>query len=192
MTSDFFDDFPHLREAIGCDIPLAPLGPGKPQAEMRPRLARLDLKTLFAGQAIRDEAKARCCQSALWLAFDFLDESHEISQGIETIDGSYWHGIMHRREPDYWNAKYWFRRVPNHPIFDNLTLAGHALHRQHRTSDPHAEFLEHQRSWDAGAFVDLCEKIACGKSQSEALARDVQQTEWRLLFAYCYAGAVGR
>ena len=63
---------------------------------------------------------ARCCISALYLRHNFLDESHEISQEIDTIDGSYWHGIMHRREPDYDNAKYWFRRVPSHPVFGPL------------------------------------------------------------------------
>lgn len=40
-----------------------------------------------------------------------LDASHTISQHIEDITGSYWHGIMHRMEPDYSNAKYWFRKV---------------------------------------------------------------------------------
>lgn len=71
-----------------------------------------------------DHRNKRCVESGLLLLWDFLDESHEISQTMEgkgsprTAD--YWHGIMHRREPDAGNASYWFRRVGPHPVFDHL------------------------------------------------------------------------
>ena len=61
-----------------------------------------------------------CCIAAVWLVHDFLDESHEISQGIDTPSGSFWHGILHRREGDYSNAKYWFRHVGQHEVFELL------------------------------------------------------------------------
>jgi hypothetical protein len=48
-------------------------------------------------------------QAGIWLYVDDLDRSHRISQNIHTPEGSYWHGIMHRREGDFSNAKYWFR-----------------------------------------------------------------------------------
>ncbi len=59
-------------------------------------------------------------ESALWLLAGDLDRSHEISQRIDTREGAFWHGIMHRREGDFWNAKYWFRKVGNHPVFVQL------------------------------------------------------------------------
>ena len=71
-----------------------------------------------------DHRNKRCVESGLLLLWDFLDDSHEISQTMEgkgsprTAD--YWHGIMHRREPDAGNASYWFRRVGQHPAFDHL------------------------------------------------------------------------
>ena len=56
-------------------------------------------------------------RSAALLWHDHLDASHALSQDIRSIDGSFLHGIMHRREPDYPNAKYWFNRVGTHDAF---------------------------------------------------------------------------
>src|SRR5262245_3674168 len=92
--------------AISALLPeaLPALGPGTPNTALRQRLAALEVPTAFGGAPVADESAARCCLAGLWLAHDFLDESHAISQEIETPDGSYWHAIMHRREPDYWNS----------------------------------------------------------------------------------------
>src|SRR5687768_1297124 len=170
---------------------LPELGPGSPNNAVRPQLSALTLENLFAGKKIADQDSARCCLSALWLWHDFLDESHEISQEIDTIDGSYWHGIMHRREPDYGNAKYWFRRVPQHEIFQPLAAAAREIAGGQKI-DPAAEFLATQQSWDAFRFVDLCEAIARGKSPAEQLAREVARVEWQLLFDHCYRKATGK
>src|SRR5436309_3257079 len=86
---------------------LPELGPGSPNQSMRSQLAALTVERAFASQTVADHDAARCCLVALWLWHDFLDESHEISHEIASVDGSYRHGIMHRREPDYGNAKYW-------------------------------------------------------------------------------------
>ncbi len=99
---------------------LCELGPGAPRLEVRSELQALSIEDLFTGRTIVDRKAAAACLSGLWLLHDFLDESHTISQSITTPTGSYWHGIMHRREPDYANAKYWFRRVGEHPVFDEL------------------------------------------------------------------------
>ena len=69
-------------------------------------------------------SERKCITSGILLLWDFLNASHEISQTMEgegnprTAD--YWHGIMHRREPDAGNAAYWFRRVGSHPAFNSL------------------------------------------------------------------------
>jgi hypothetical protein len=169
---------------------LPELGPGQPDDAMRPRLAALTIESAFGGKRLVDLDAARCCLSALWLWHDFLDESHAISQEIDSIDGSYWHAIMHRREPDYGNAKYWFRRVPRHAVFDPLAKAAAAL-ASNTTLDGPAEYLAAQTKWDASRFVDLCESIARGQSQCEQLASEVARLEWQMLFDHCYREAIG-
>src|ERR1700722_18838832 len=93
---------------------LPPLGPGVPNQTVYPLLKALDPQQAFAPHRIVDEDMARGCLAGLWLHHDFLDESHVLSQEIHTPTGSYWHGLMHRREPDFENAKYWFRRMGAH------------------------------------------------------------------------------
>ena len=80
---------------------LMPLGPGTPCRGFRAALEALTVETAFAPRKVVDRNSAQACLAALWLYFDFLDESHQLSQDIDTIDGSYWHGILHRREPDF-------------------------------------------------------------------------------------------
>jgi hypothetical protein len=168
---------------------LPELGPGRPDEAQRPRLAALALDSAFAGQRVVDQNAARCCLAAVWLWHDFLDESHRISQEIETLEGSYWHGIMHRREPDYGNSKYWFRGLPQHPVFEPLAEAARKLAAGEKLDSP-AAFLATHEPWNAARFVDLCQAIAAGRSRCEKLARQVARAEWQLLFDHCYQSAV--
>lgn len=184
----------NLRDLVPEGL-LCHLGPGSPNESLRPRLAALKPESLFDGQKIVDESAARCCLSALWLLHDFLDESHTISQEIETADGSYWHGILHRREPDFGNAKYWFRRVGQHPIFEPLAVAARELAEGAKDKLPQSmTYLLQQTSWDPYRFIDLCEALASRKSADESaelLARRIARTEWDLLFERCALQATG-
>ncbi len=159
----------------------APLDAGRPNGAAAAALAALDLDAAFAPHKITDRAMARACHSGLWLLHNFLDESHKISQEIETATGSFWHGIMHRREGDFGNAKYWFRRVGNHPVYAPLADAAHEI-----APDEFARVSE----WDPFDFVDRCEAaVRRGSSPAETLGR-VCRREWELLFDFSYRSAV--
>lgn len=169
---------------------LPALGPGQPQRAVHAELKQLTESALFGGRPIRNRDAARCCLSALWLAYDFLDQSHSISQEIHTAEGSYWHGIMHRREPDYSNAKYWFRQVGNHSLFTPLAAAARRMAAETK-GDELSAFLTEQAIWNPYNFIDLCAAIARGHSSAVQLAQQVAQQEWHLLFEFCWHQALG-
>jgi len=155
---------------------LAPLDAGAPNRAVQSRLAVLTPETAFAPHVVVDRDMARACLAGIWLYHDFLDESHSISQEINTPTGSYWHGLMHRREPDYGNSKYWFRLVGQHPVFELLKEAAAKLG---------------WKAWDPIAFVDLCEKFADVGSPEHELCREIQKVEWELLFDWCFRRTLG-
>jgi hypothetical protein len=174
-----------------CEPRLNSLGPGSPNLAARPKLQSLSPENCLAPNPIRDRDMAAACLAGLWLRHDFLDESHSLSQNIHTPSGSYWHGIMHRREPDFGNSKYWFHRVGAHPAFAPLHSA---VARMAACVElpPEGRFLKTQAAWDPFAFVDLCEQCLADSSSLEAVCRQIQRLEWEILFGHCFRQAVGR
>jgi hypothetical protein len=143
-------------------MPLAQSPPAHPEA-------RKPLDALAASRHISESALA-----GLYLYHSFWNEAHEIAQSIESAEGSYWHAIVHRQEPDAGNSAYWFRRVGAHPIFPTLRERAASL-----------GFGRGER-WDPTAFTEFCEQAHSRPgSQDERLAQEVQRAEWQLLFDYC-------
>ncbi|NIL95571.1 MAG: hypothetical protein GTO53_00075 [Planctomycetales bacterium] len=156
------------------------LGAGKSHREVEDALAGLDLVRAFSPHKIVDITMARACHSGLWLLHNYLEESHAISQKIGNASGSFWHGIMHRREGDYANAKYWFRRVGDHDVYPALAAAAHQI-----DADLFADL-----PWNPSAFVDLCAAAAGGDSAMVTALRRVARCEWELLFEDSYRQAI--
>lgn len=155
MTFDPTAYGPAVAAILGDGARLMPLGPGTPNEAMRAKLQALDLPP--------------AARAGLWLYHDFLDESHTISQDIADSTGSFWHAIMHRREPDAWNSKYWWNRVGSHPVLKQLVEQAPAVGYTFTTP---------------AVFVDFCEKVRDTGTPAEDLARRVQLLEWQLLFAH--------
>lgn len=161
------------------------LGPGTPNLPMKPLLQELEREL---PKLAKHPAHAKACLAALWLYHDFLDEAHANAQALVDSDGSYLHAILHRREPDFANAKYWFRRVRGHAIFGELTKSAAALAKD-AGMPAGSEFLTRQAAWSCERFVDLCESAARGPEALALLCRHIQKREWELLFAHCYQRA---
>jgi hypothetical protein len=132
-----------------------------------------EVEAKLLGSGLSGEA-AELARSAALLWHDHFDESHTVSQDISSADGSFLHGVMHRREPDYPNAKYWFRLTGLHPSFPEISkraavvLAGSPL-----------ENLA-DGGWDSFAMVDAVAAAREGSSEYSLLQR-VQRVEFEVL-----------
>ncbi len=148
------------------------------------RPERLDIETIdrhLASFRPSDETRD-LIRSALYLWHDHLDESHTISQSIESRDGSLLHALMHRREPDYGNSKYWWRRAGDHPSFGLLLTAARSSPGLAQPPPELARLLAAPR-WDPFAFVDLCERAArSDNSKLSEAGRPVQALEFQAFF----------
>ncbi len=91
-------------------------------------------------------------------AFGCTSTTSRVSQSISDAPGSFWHGIMHRREGDFGNSHYWFRRAGAHPAME--AIAG---------DDPHAS-IDAVAAGNAGALDELV---------------DLQRREFWALFQWC-------
>jgi hypothetical protein len=140
--------------------------------EARRRLRVTSAAELFPGARAPEAA-----MSGLYLYFSCWEEAHAIAQDLSSAEGSFWHGIIHRQEPDAWNASYWFRRVGSHPIFPELYQRALPVLTTH---------LKPGGTWDPLHFVELCERAGSERgSELERQLMIVQRTEWQLLFDYC-------
>jgi hypothetical protein len=159
-----------------------------------PRAGRLPLPELnrkidrFFTDSKLDAALQSSVRSAALLWHDYLDESHAISQNIPDANGSFLHGMMHRREPDYSNAKYWFHRVGKHRSFSDLAKQA-ARRLEARGARELSANLAPGGDWDPFAFVDACQQAARWPV-SDARVRtlqEVQEIEFDCLLAHLIA-----
>lgn len=112
-------------------------------------------RDLQQDQSWSDELKA-LMKSLVLLWHDHLDECHSICQDYGHPEASYIHGMMHRREGDSGNARYWFRRAL--PLDDMPHLAQDLAHAFKSLSGnaPTFKFLTSE-DWDPIGFVNACQ-----------------------------------
>lgn len=145
------------------------------RADRRSQQILQTLESSLAGVRSPEGAAA-----GLWLLAGDWDKAHEIAQDLATPEGSYWHGIVHRVEPDDWNAGYWFRRVGVHAVFPALR------EEAARLATRAGSIWTPPVRWDPHLFIEFCASARRAPgSAEEALAEEIQRAEWRLLFSWC-------
>ena len=161
-----------IYDEICSHVPTLPLthSPNDAWRDLDALLEELSDSDLI-GAPVSDRSMAKAVRAGLLVRADLNDESHDVSQRIKTSTGSYWHGIMHRREPDYPNAKYWFHQVGGHPIYGTL------------------QTIDGSGAWDPFAFVDLCERCEGGEDSLRDALLAAQEAEIRALIEFCAHGA---
>ncbi len=196
MDVTFTSAITEVIERLEAGNPVPPLVPKSTWSnELSDELSALSLEELFDGESLKDDIFGSAIKSGLLLWNDALDDSHDISQGLSNNTGSYWHGIMHRREPDYSNAKYWFGRVGTHPIFPKLRERAIVIAKEvQNPSDTLAQItqtIKNEPHWDAYQFIDWCQ-AAENEPSSDAtqFLQQVQAEEIKLLLAYSYQNAI--
>ena len=103
---------------------------------------------------------------------------------------AYWHAIMHRREGDFSNSKYWYARCADHPVMKILTPAAEDLGRQGRADKSIFRLTAH--GWHPEAFVDLVEAVYEKPTDPRHdLAVALQRLEWRTMLDATIRAAVG-
>lgn len=192
-------DSPQQPEEDACvdaaSLPLlAPEPPDNARDWLYEHLSDFDVADLLADVISREDALA--LQAGLYQLHDYLDVSHNLSQQLEGRGrhnaGDYWHAIMHRREPDYSNSKYWFRRVGDHPVYEALARRAAAVFSRcdSRDAPQWRRRVAASGGWDPIAFIELCAHLS--RSDDEPLtvaARTIQFIEMLLLMEQTYEDA---
>lgn len=121
-----------------------------------------------------------CCRAGLLLFNDDLDKAHALVQDLPDATAAFWHAILHRREGDFGNARYWWHRTGDHPAFE--AILDLVLHRV-----PDFALLDELRAagrWLPLDFNAACE--ACARTRKhEAELQATQRLEMRGLLEWC-------
>lgn len=169
--SDFIDRLLANPDLLRKLIPTQPLSwdlPGK--------IRDASDETIAGGRQVTDAKTFALVRGGLLYTVDDLDAAHRIFQDNSSDLGSYWHGMMHRREGDFDNARYWFRRAGRLPIFD----------RMHGAAANLSANMAKQSSWDAYLLTGMCEQAKFGDTEAIPECVRLQRVEFGQMLDYCW------
>jgi len=149
-------------------------------AECQPCVLPSGLLSTSLTELFPDARDPKAALAGFLLLQGHWDASHQISQDVPTAEGSYWHAIAHRIEPDAQNAGYWFGRVGDHPIFAAILAEAQTCLSSSKTG------WRLKDEWDPYLFINWCDEArGLPGSKKDRLARQIQRLECDHLFAWC-------
>ena len=171
IYSDFID-----RLLLNPEL-LKKLTPTEPVSwDLPSKISNASDEILAGGKEIADVKIFALIRGALLNAADALDAAHRIFQDDPGDLGSYWHGVMHRREGDVDTARYWFRRAGRLPILD----------RMHGVAAQVSATMARQPTWYAYLLTGMCEQAKFGDHDAVSECVALQRVEFEELLAYCW------
>ncbi len=100
-------------------------------------------------------------RGGLLYAANALEPAHAIFQENHSAEGSYWHGMLHRREGDFPNALYWIRRAGRVPGVSELG------------------------GFSPAAFISEC-AAAAGRGEEPPRLLETQRREWDAMLLWSW------
>lgn len=173
---------------------------------LKPYIDKTETAALFSEHTLISQMHGDLIRNALYHKNDDIDTAHQICQTIgETTDAPevcYWHGLIHRREPDFNNARSWFQKTLNfaannllHQAVYNFLQRAIQMPDYGDTREVALQFWQHlktQNTWDALYFLNVCESaIENPNPDLQKLLEDIQAIEFDTLFHWTFQKALG-
>ncbi len=138
-------------------------------------------EALLGGRPVKDPALVPLLRAALFYFHNALPDSHALLNTASGDLAAYWHGMVHRREGDFENARHWMRRAGTQPTFAEM-------HARACDGSPH---MARQTGWDPFLFIHLCEQFRFGAEEFRTEIGALQRAEFDVMFSYLWRHAAG-
>ncbi len=128
--------------------------------------------------------RGKSTEALVWLRVGIIDRAHDLVQDAGSGIDAYIHGMIHRLEGDYWNAKYWFRSAGKNIVATVVDQVRSSANFEKPHQSEHASAAA-TGSFDPSRLVDQIEHHHRNRSlrsqrEIESQTRDRTEISWLL------------
>ncbi len=124
-------------------------------------------------------------EAILGLRIGAIDRAHEIVQHGSSAMDRYLHGVVHRIEGDFWNAKYWFRQVADRELFTRIGVDVMSALKENNAFEASKSFkiFDDQNRFAPQNFVDAQAALQAKSARMDReLIQRIAQAEWEAIW----------